>query len=45
MDWDEPDRADEGRFNAILWHSIKGADVPMPAPKTVFRHGHRDDDD
>ncbi|PYM62021.1 MAG: hypothetical protein DMD79_11525 [Candidatus Rokuibacteriota bacterium] len=37
LDLDEADAADEARFNAILWHSIKGRAVPMPAPKTVFR--------
>ncbi len=32
MDFSDYDRADEQTLNQILWHSIKGADVPMPAP-------------
>ena len=27
---DEPDRADENTLNRIVWHSVKGADVPYP---------------
>jgi YVTN family beta-propeller protein len=45
LDLDEPDRADEARFNAILWHAIKGPNVPVPTPKTVFRRAPPDDDD
>jgi DNA-binding beta-propeller fold protein YncE len=32
MDFSDYDRIDEQALNQILWHSIKGADVPMPAP-------------
>jgi YVTN family beta-propeller protein len=32
MDFTDYDRADEQQLNRILWHSIKGADVQMPAP-------------
>ncbi|MCC6727958.1 MAG: bifunctional YncE family protein/alkaline phosphatase family protein [Chthonomonadales bacterium] len=32
MDWSEYDRIDEDALNRILWHSIKGADAPYPAP-------------
>jgi hypothetical protein len=32
MDFREYDRIDEDALNRILWHSIKGADVPYPAP-------------
>jgi len=32
MDWSEYDRIDEDALNRILWHSIKGTNVPMPAP-------------
>jgi hypothetical protein len=28
---DEVDQADEDTFNRILWHSVKGANVPYPA--------------
>jgi YVTN family beta-propeller protein len=42
---DRVDEADEERFNAILWHAIKGPEVPMPPAKTAFRtHPLRDDD-
>lgn len=32
MDFSEYDRIDEDTMNRILWHSIKGEHVPMPAP-------------
>jgi DNA-binding beta-propeller fold protein YncE len=32
MDFSEYDRIDEDALNRVLWHSIKGADVPYPAP-------------
>lgn len=32
MDWSDYDRVDEDALNRILWHSIKGENVPMPAP-------------
>ena len=32
MDWSDYDRINEDELNEILWHSIKGVDVPMPAP-------------
>ncbi|MPZ21425.1 MAG: beta-propeller fold lactonase family protein [Luteitalea sp.] len=32
MDFSEYDRIDEDALNRILWHSIKGVDVPYPAP-------------
>jgi YVTN family beta-propeller protein len=32
MDFSDYDRADEQTLNQVLWHSIKGPDVPMPAP-------------
>jgi hypothetical protein len=32
MDFSDYDLADEQELNQILWHSIKGKDVPMPAP-------------
>ncbi|PYV09546.1 MAG: hypothetical protein DMG07_22965, partial [Acidobacteria bacterium] len=30
LDLDDVDRADEETFNRILWHSVKGYDVPYP---------------
>jgi YVTN family beta-propeller protein len=32
MDWSDYDRIDEDRLNRILWHSLKGRNVPYPAP-------------
>jgi YVTN family beta-propeller protein len=32
MDFSDYDRVDEQALNQILWHSIKGPDVPMPPP-------------
>jgi DNA-binding beta-propeller fold protein YncE len=32
MDFREYDRVDEDALNRILWHSIKGVDVPYPVP-------------
>jgi hypothetical protein len=32
MDFSDYDRVDEQMLNQILWHSIKGEHVPMPAP-------------
>jgi hypothetical protein len=32
MDWSEYDRINDDELNRILWHSIKGPDVPMPPP-------------
>ena len=34
MDFSGYDKADADTLNRILWHSIKGANVPMPAPVT-----------
>jgi hypothetical protein len=30
MDLDEIDQADEGLFNRILWHDVKGYETPYP---------------
>ena len=32
MDFSDYDRIDEDALNRILWHSIKGAGAPYPAP-------------
>jgi DNA-binding beta-propeller fold protein YncE len=32
LDFAKEDRIDERIFNEIIWHSVKGADAPMPAP-------------
>jgi len=49
MDFREADRTPEVLLNEILWHSVKGPNVPMPPPKrSVFvrpRGTMADDDD
>ncbi|MEO7274999.1 MAG: alkaline phosphatase family protein [Vicinamibacterales bacterium] len=53
MDFSDYDRVDEQTLNQILWHSIKGADVPMPPPVRrafpsaggILSHPAADDDD
>jgi YVTN family beta-propeller protein len=37
MDFSDVDRAPMHALNEIIWKSIKGADVPMPAPVHRFR--------
>lgn len=32
LNFEEYDMVDEGTLNRILWHSIKGVDIAMPAP-------------
>jgi YVTN family beta-propeller protein len=32
MDFTREDAADDLKLNQVIWHSIKGPDVPMPAP-------------
>jgi hypothetical protein len=37
MDWSDADLTPEEPLNEILWHAIKGPDVPMPPPRrSVF---------
>jgi hypothetical protein len=38
MDLSGPDRADEEVFNRILWHAVKGTEVPYPE-KLAGAHG------
>jgi YVTN family beta-propeller protein len=33
LDFEDVDRADEDTFNRILWHAVKGYDVPYPKPR------------
>ena len=42
LDLERADAADEATFNTILWHAIKGPEVPMPASRTMFRPVARD---
>jgi len=37
LDLSRPDRADELSFNRVIWGSVKGAGVPMPAPVSGMR--------
>jgi hypothetical protein len=37
FDLSEADRIDDDEMNAILWHSIKGGDVPPPV-RSFFGH-------
>jgi hypothetical protein len=32
FDFSKEDAADDLLFNEVIWHSVKGADAPMPAP-------------
>jgi hypothetical protein len=32
FDFNKEDRVDERLFNEVIWHSVKGPTVPMPAP-------------
>jgi len=48
MDFSKEDATDEQALNEIIWHSVRGADQPMPAPvhaAFVFSHPKDDDDD
>jgi hypothetical protein len=37
MDFSDADLTPEQPLNEILWHSVKGPDVPMPPPRhSVF---------
>jgi len=42
---ERPDEADEETLPEIVWHSIKGADVPLPQRKTAFRSRPLQEDD
>ena len=37
MDWSDADLTPEAPLNEIIWHSVKGPDIPMPPPRrSVF---------
>ncbi len=36
LDFSQADRVPDGILNDILWHSIKGANTPLPAPRHLF---------
>src|SRR5262249_58557056 len=47
FDLSKEDQADDLLFNEVIWHSVKGPDTPMPAPKRaafVTPSRKRDDD-
>ena len=43
---DDIDQADEGLFNRILWHAVKGYDTPYPklAQRPIVGREDLDDD-
>jgi YVTN family beta-propeller protein len=48
MDFSKEDATPEQALNEIIWHSVRGANNPMPAPvhaAFVFGHTKEDDDD
>ncbi len=46
MNFAKEDAADDLVLNRVLWHSIKGADVPMPAPtRAAFVFPMKEDSD
>ncbi len=48
MDFSKEDATDEQQLNQIIWHSVRGPSLPMPAPihaAFVFGHSQKDDDD
>jgi YVTN family beta-propeller protein len=48
MDFSKEDATPEQALNEIIWHSVRGAGSPMPAPvhaAFVFGHSNEDDDD
>jgi DNA-binding beta-propeller fold protein YncE len=50
LDFSHEDAADENTFNQVIWHSVRGADIPMPPPvHAAFVRTHPpaagDDDD
>ena len=48
MDFSKEDAADDLQLNEVIWKSIRGKTLPMPAPVRaafVFPHPHDDDDD
>ena len=48
MNFAKEDAADDLLLNEVIWHSLRGADSPMPAPVRaafVFAHDKESDDD
>jgi hypothetical protein len=51
FDLTKPDAVDDLLLNDVIWHSVRGPEVPMPAPvRAAFyiphgKAGHADDDD
>jgi hypothetical protein len=46
LDLSGPDRADEAVFNRILWHAVRGDEVPYPCPPvdSLAKDGEDDDE-
>jgi len=45
MDFSKEDAADDLELNRVVWHSVKGPDVPMPAPRRAAFVVVGEDDD
>lgn len=48
MDFSKEDAADDILLNEVIWHSVRGADHPMPRPVRaafIFEHAKDGDDD
>lgn len=46
MNFAKEDAADDLQLNRVIWHSVKGPDIPMPAPKrAAFVFAHEKDGD
>ena len=45
MNFDVPDSAPSAKLNEVIWHSVKGANVPMPASRHTVIPADKDDDD
>ena len=39
LDWSGIDRADPSMLNRIIWHTVKGVDVPYPGDKSAVMRG------
>jgi Phosphoesterase family len=45
MNFDVPDSVDSAKLNEVLWHAVKGPNVPMPAMRRNPSVAGQDDDD
>ncbi|HEY1869685.1 MAG TPA: hypothetical protein VGG71_01435, partial [Chitinophagaceae bacterium] len=49
FDFSKEDKVPDMEFNLVLWHGIKGDDIPLPAPRRAaflkLRNDKKDEDD